>query len=106
MTSNGPKSKPLCTCTRVSNLHTCTAGTSCRLGLTHRLSSTRPTLTAATWLMVMIVAKGGGGEKREKGRRERRGEERGEKRDEKQCREELKEGNMERYDQRCLGDKI
>ena len=41
------------------------------------------------------------GEKREKGRRER-----GEKRDEKQCREELKEGNMERYDQRCLGDKI
>ena len=33
--------------------------------------------------------------------------ERGEKRnDEKQCGEELKEGNMKRNDQRCLGDKI
>ena len=51
--------------------------TSCRLGLTHRLSPIRPTLTAAAWLVIMAVSKGGGGEG-EEGRRERR-EERGNK---------------------------
>ena len=45
--------------------------------MTHRLSPIRPTLTAAAWLVIMAVSKGGGGEG-EEGRRERR-EERGNK---------------------------
>ena len=63
--------------------------------MTHRLSSTKPTLTAAAWLVVMIVAKGGGGEGEKREERGERGNE-GKVEKKNECGEELKKGNKER----------